>query len=128
VDLSGTEGSANVSIYTDGSKTENHIKSSMVAMKIYTEIHTGSQRLNITCRVFQAEFCGVIMAVEWIQSQRQKTSPYSINVDSKAALLAIANKHTTHPLAIDTRLETIGPRHSTLIIPLGQRTRRSERQ
>ena len=25
VDLSGTEGSANVSIYTDGSKTENHV-------------------------------------------------------------------------------------------------------
>jgi len=115
VDLSGTERSTNVSIYADGSKTVNHIVSSMVALKIFTEIHTETQRLNITCRVFQAEHCGVIMAVEWIQSQRRKTSPYSINVDSKAALLAIANKHTTHPLAVATRLETNGPRDSTLI-------------
>jgi len=33
VDLSGTEGSVNVSIYTNGSKTENHIGASMVAVK-----------------------------------------------------------------------------------------------
>jgi len=40
VDLSGTEGTANVSIYTDGSKTENHAGASMVAVKNSTEIHT----------------------------------------------------------------------------------------
>jgi len=28
-------------------------------------------------------------------------------VDSKAALLSIANKHKTHPLAVATRLKTI---------------------
>jgi hypothetical protein len=33
VDLSGTEGSTNVAIYTDGSKTEKHVGASMVAMK-----------------------------------------------------------------------------------------------
>jgi len=69
VDLSGTEGSTNVSIYTDGSKTENHIGASMVALKNSTEIHTETRRLNITCTVFQAELCGIIMAVDWIQSQ-----------------------------------------------------------
>jgi len=55
------------------------------------------------------------MAVDWIQSQRQKTSSYTINVDSKAALLAIANKHTSHPLAVATRLKTIELRNSTSI-------------
>ena len=115
VDPSGTEGSANVSICTDGSKTENHIGASMVAVKNSTEIHNETQRLNITCTVFQAELCGIIMAVDCIQSQRQKTSSYAINVDSKAALLAIANKHRTHPLTIATRLKTNELRNSTSI-------------
>jgi hypothetical protein len=44
------------------------------------------------------------MAVDWIQSQGKKT--YAINADSKAALLAIANKKTTHPLAVATTLKT----------------------
>jgi len=55
------------------------------------------------------------MAVDWIQSQRQKSSTFAINVDSKAALIAIANKHTTHPLAFATRLKTINLRNSTSI-------------
>jgi ribonuclease HI len=46
---------------------------------------------------------------------RKKTSSYTINVDSKAALLAFANKHTTHPLAVATRLKTIKLRNSTSI-------------
>jgi len=66
VDLSGTEGSANVSIYTDDSKTENHVGASMDAVKNSTEIQTEIQRLNITCTVFKAELCGMIMAVDWI--------------------------------------------------------------
>jgi len=104
-----------MSIYTDGFKTEKHVGASMVAVKNCTEIHTETQRLNITCTVFQAELCGIIMAVEWIQSQRQKTSSYAMNIDSKAALLAIANKHTTHPLDIATRLKTTELRNSTSI-------------
>ena len=56
------------------------------------------------------------MAVDWIQNQGKKTSSHAINVDSKAALLAIANKHTTHPLAVATRLKTIELRNSTSII------------
>jgi len=80
-----------MSIYTDGFKTENHVGASMVAVKNSTEIHTETQRLNITCTVFQAELCGIIMAVDWNQSQWQKTSSYTMNIDSKAAPLAIAN-------------------------------------
>jgi ribonuclease HI len=54
------------------------------------------------------------MVVDWIQSQRKKPS-YTITVDSKAALLAIANKHTTHPLVVAARMKTIELRKSTLI-------------
>ena len=84
-------------IYTDGSKRENHVGASMVGVKDSREIHINPQRLSITCTVFQAELYGISMAVDWIQNQGKKTSSYVINVDSKAALLAIANKHTTHP-------------------------------
>ena len=69
----------------------------MVAVKNSREIHTETQRLNIECTVFQAELCGIGMAVEWILNQLRKNSSYAINVDSKSALLAIANKHSTHP-------------------------------
>jgi ribonuclease HI len=55
------------------------------------------------------------MAIDWIESQRNKTSSYAINVDSKAALLAIANKHTTHPLAVVIRVKAIKIRNSTSI-------------
>ena len=86
VDLSGTEGTANVSIYTDGSKTEHHVGPSMVAMENSIETHIETERLHISCTVFQAELCGIIMAVEWIQRQRRKSSSYAINVDSKTTI------------------------------------------
>ena len=53
------------------------------------------------------------MAVQWIQRQRQKSPSYAINVDSKTALLAIANKRTTHPLAVAARKKIIELRTST---------------
>jgi ribonuclease HI len=113
VDLSGTEGNSNVAIYTDGSKTEKHVGASKVALKNSCEIHIDTHRLNITCTVFQAELCGIIMVVDWIQNQRKKTSSYEINFDSKAALLAIANMHTAHPLAVPARMKTTELRKST---------------
>ena len=87
----------------------------MVAAKDSREIHINTQRLSIKCTVFQAELYGISMEVDWIQSQGKKTSSYAISVDSKAALLAIANKHTTHPLAVATRLKTIELSNSTSI-------------
>jgi hypothetical protein len=61
IDVSGTEGNTIVSIYTDGSKTENHVGASMAAVKDSTEMHIETQKLNKTCTVFQAELCGIIM-------------------------------------------------------------------
>jgi ribonuclease HI len=86
----------------------------MVAVKDSKEIHINTKRLNTTCTVFQAELYGISMAIDWIQSQRKETS-YAINVDSKAALLAIANKHTTHPIVVAIREKTIKLRNSTSI-------------
>jgi hypothetical protein len=57
------------------------------------------KRLNTECTIFQAKLCRIGMAVDWIQNQWKGTSSYAINVDSKAAILAIANKHSTHLLA-----------------------------
>ena len=53
VDLSGTEGKAYISIYTDGSKTEHHVGASMVAVENLTEIYIETQRLHTTCTVFK---------------------------------------------------------------------------
>jgi hypothetical protein len=53
--------------------------------------------------------------VDWTQNQWKGTSSYTIHVDSKAALLAIANKLSTHPLAVDTRRKIIELRMTTTI-------------
>jgi len=116
VELAGKEGTAEVSIFTDGSKTD-HVGAGMVAVRNCREIHIDTQRLNTTCTVFQAELHGIDMAVNWIGKQRTKSPSYAINADSKAALLAIANKLATHPLAVNIRKKTIDLRslrsHST---------------
>ena len=45
---------------------------------------------------------------------RKENTLYAINADPKAAPLAIANKHTTHPLAVVIRVKAIKLRNSTL--------------
>ena len=98
---------AEVSIYTNWSKTEHHVSAGMVAVKDSMEIHTDTQRLNRDCTVFQAVLCGIRMAINWIQNQRKKVPTYAINVDPKAAIIAIPNKQTTHPLAVAAKRKTI---------------------
>ena len=83
VDLSVREGNAIVSIYTDGSKTENHVGAGMVAMENSREMRNETQRLNSTCKVFQAELCGIIMAVDWIKRQRKKPPPTQLMFTQK---------------------------------------------
>jgi len=55
------------------------------------------------------------MALNWIQNPWMKAPTYAINVDTKAAILAIANKHTTHPLAVEVRRITIELRKDTSV-------------
>ena len=75
VNLSGSEGNPNVIIYTDGSKTENHVGATMVAVQNSREIHINTQSLWIMCTVFQAELGGISMAVDWIQSRGKNPLP-----------------------------------------------------
>jgi ribonuclease HI len=115
VGLSGAEGTASATIYTDGSKTENHVGASAVVLKDSKETHMNTARLNSDCTIFQAELYGISMAMELIQSQRKSIPACATNVDSKAALLTIANKQKTHPLATAIREKIINLRHSTSI-------------
>ena len=126
VDFTGKECKADVCIYTDGSKTENHVGAGMVALKDSREIHIEIKRLKKECSVFQAELCGIKTAIDWIQSSKSETS-YAIYVDSTSALHAIANKHTRHPLAVEIRTKTIELSKSKTITSLGKRTRRRTR-
>ena len=56
----------------------------MIAFKdyreIHIEIHIEIKRLKKKCSVFQAELCGIKMAIDWIQSSKSETSN-AINVD-----------------------------------------------
>jgi len=63
-----------VIIYKDGSKTENHVEASMVAVQDSKEIHINTHRLCIMCTVFQTELYRIKMAVDWIQSQGKSMS------------------------------------------------------
>ena len=103
IDSTGTVGNAVYLIFTDGSKTTKHVGAGMVAEKNSKEVYINMKRLDIECSVFQAELLGIQMATEWIELQKDVTSSYAIHVDSQAALLAIANRKTTNPLAIQIR-------------------------
>jgi hypothetical protein len=52
--LSRQEGIAEVNLYTDGSKTDQHVGADMVAMKEFREIHTEAMRPN-GCTVFSSD-------------------------------------------------------------------------
>jgi len=78
----------------------------MVAVKNSREVHIETQRqyrmYSISSRAMR-NWHGSGLD----QNQQKGTSSYPIHVDSKAALLAIANKLSTHPLAVDTRRKII---------------------
>jgi hypothetical protein len=50
-----------------------------------------------------------------VTSTARQISTYVINVDTKAAVLVIANQHTTQPLAVDKRRKTIELRKETSV-------------
>ena len=87
-------------------------KRNMLSLMSYPRL---THRLNNEGTGFQAELYGIRLAIDWIQNQCKKAPTYAINVDSKAAILAIANKHTTHPLAVEARRKTIELRKYTSV-------------
>ena len=79
-------------------------KRNMLSLMSYSSVtQSVTHRLNNVCTGFQAELYGIRMAIDWNQNQCNNAPTYAINVDSKAAILAIASKHTTHPLAVEAR-------------------------
>jgi ribonuclease HI len=83
-------------------------KRNMLPLMSYSSVtQSVTHRLNKVCKGFQAELYGIRMAIDWHQNQCKKAPTCAINVDSKAAILVIANKHTTHPLAVEARRKTI---------------------
>ncbi|KAJ4425419.1 hypothetical protein ANN_28034 [Periplaneta americana] len=103
IDSTRSLGKADLQIFNDGSKTDHHVGSGMMVMKNSKEIHSEIRRLCLDCSVFQAEIIGYA------------NISYAIHTDSKAALLGIANKRTTHPLAVDARNKIINFKSSTFI-------------
>jgi hypothetical protein len=88
-------------------KKENHFGASMVAVKDSREIHINTQETQHHMYSTPSRTLRNKPGRRLDSKPSKKTSSYAINVDSKAALLAIANKHTTHPLAVATRFKTI---------------------
>ncbi|KAJ9575592.1 hypothetical protein L9F63_007526 [Diploptera punctata] len=115
IDYRGTVIPANIQIFTDGSKTENHVGAGLVVEENSKEIYTESRRLDNECSIFQAELIGIQMAVDWIQQQSNVNTSYAIHVDSQAALLAISNKRTTQPIAVNTRKKIITLKKTTQV-------------
>ena len=74
-----------------------------------------TQKLNKFCTVLPAEIYGIRMAIDWTQNRCKKAPTYAINVDSKAAILAIANIHTTHLLAVEAGRKTIELKKGTSV-------------
>jgi hypothetical protein len=73
----------------------------MLSLMSYPSVtQSVTHRISDECTVFQAELYGIRVARDWIQNQWMKAPTYAIKLDSKAAILAIANKHTTHHLAV----------------------------
>ena len=106
VDFSETGGEGDYTIFTDGSKTEGNVGSGMVVYHDRTEIFASSIKLHHHCTVFQAEIQGIQMALDWIKKNRRPGHTYAINVDSQAALKAIATSKSTNPSVIQIRTET----------------------
>ena len=115
IDDTGTIGQAEIQIYTDGSKTDMHVGTGVVAVKNSKEIYIEARRLGKECSVFQAELLGISIAVDWIKRRANEYKSYAIHVDSKAALFSIANKYTTQPIAVNIRKALIELRNSTYI-------------
>jgi ribonuclease HI len=91
-------------------------KRNMLSLMSYPSVtQSVTHRLNNECTGFQAELYAIRMAIDWDQNQCKKARTFAINVDSKAAIVAIANKHTTHPLTVEARRKTIELRKYTSV-------------
>ena len=81
---------AQISIYTDGSKTEDHVETGYVIYKQGVEIHTNSTMLPNKNTVYQAEVLAINLAVEKLLKVKEEKDRFVKKFsDSQAALKAL---------------------------------------
>jgi ribonuclease HI len=81
---------AQVNIYTDGSKTENHVGAGYVIMHLSNKIAEGSYRLPEDTTVFMAEVYAINRAAKHLKEVWEDSMRYvKIFSDSRAAIMAL---------------------------------------
>ena len=90
-------------IYTDGSKTDDHVGSGYVIYHGNIEFAYNSVRLSDEMTVFQAEVAAIKLAVEYlIENFVSGTKFVKLFSDSQAALLALSNWKVKSKLVLET--------------------------
>ena len=92
-----------INIYTDGSKTKNHVGAGIAIIKHGNLRHTESIKLNQHATIFQAETKAICEAAKWFRLNRMDSENYvRIFTDSQATLQALNNSHVTSKLIEET--------------------------
>ncbi|XP_075680442.1 uncharacterized protein LOC142646142 [Dermatophagoides pteronyssinus] len=88
-----------ISIFTDGSKLNNHTGAACVVTKNQQLIDQKKWKLADHCSVFQAELLAIKMSL--LQFQPESNVTVQIFSDSRSSLEAIRDCNNCHPLVID---------------------------
>ena len=80
-----------ITIYTDGSKIDDHVGAGYVIYKGSTEYDTGSYSLSPQATVFQAELVAILLAARHVLNEARSLRPRYVKFlsDSRSALLAL---------------------------------------
>ena len=95
----------NIFIFTDGSKTDNHVGSAYCAFQDRTLLHEWEAQLGSENSVFQAELFAIKNAIIWME--KQPFAEILICSDSLSGLLSLDNIEHTDPLVQDIQLSVI---------------------
>jgi hypothetical protein len=87
-------------VFTDGSKDADAVGAGFVVFRDDIIIKRGMARLAHYCSVFQAELCGVRIALEWINNSQIENTAILLSSDSKAAIGAIMDRNSCNPLVL----------------------------
>ena len=98
---------AQINVYTDGSKTDQHVGSGFAIYQGKSLISTGSRRLPFESTVFQAEILAIRIAMIRLNEILQPQDQYiKLFCDSQAAIQAI-NSHKIRSLAVKDAISAL---------------------
>jgi ribonuclease HI len=92
---------AKFTIYTDGSKTGEHVGCAFSVWQNSQEVYFENKRIEICCSVFQAELLAIRLATIWICNNLKYNETALIIGDSKSAIMAINHQYSLNPLIFD---------------------------